>query len=257
MILHVDPHAPAMVRDAATALLYAHIGGAFVGLVSGGVALLARKGRRWHRLSGDVFCVAMLTMSGVGALVAPFLPEGQGPNTLMGAFTFYLVSTGWAAVRRKPGEVGRFEVGAAAFAGLLAAGGVAYAWINAGGVHPLPSPEGPVIDAFAAVVSLAAGASLALEPGAADRGDVVRRAAEGDPAVPARLTAGAAAGARRARCADLLAGAHPAGADVWTAWRAGPRAHARARRLTMIGSSGVAGGCGGVSKRRKPRRRGA
>jgi uncharacterized membrane protein len=157
MILHVDPHAPAMVRDAATALLYAHIGGAFVGLVSGGVALLARKGRRWHRLSGDVFCVAMLTMSGVGALVAPFLPEGQGPNTLMGAFTFYLVSTGWAAVRRKPGEVGRFEVGAAAFAGLLAAGGVAYAWINAGGVHPLPSPEGPVIDAFAAVVSLAAG----------------------------------------------------------------------------------------------------
>jgi uncharacterized membrane protein len=160
MILHVDPHAPVMVRDAAMALLYAHVGGAFVGLVAGGLALLARKGRRWHRLSGDVFCFAMLTMSGVGALVAPFLPEGQAPNTLMGAFTFYLVATGWAAVRRRPGEVGRFEIGAAGFAGLLAAGGVAYAWINAGGSHPLPSPEGPVIDVFALVVSLAAGLDL-------------------------------------------------------------------------------------------------
>jgi uncharacterized membrane protein len=156
MILHVDPQAPALVHVAATGLLYAHVGGALVGLASGGVALAVRKGRRWHRVSGDVFGLAMLTMSGVGALVAPFLSEGQAPNTMMGAFTFYLVSTGWMAARRKPGEVGRFEIGAAAFAALLAAGGIAYAWINASGADPLPFPEGPVIDVFAALVLLAA-----------------------------------------------------------------------------------------------------
>ena len=156
MILHLDPQTSPVLGAAAAAMLYAHIGGAFVGLVSGAAALLVRKGRRPHRLLGDLFSVAMLTMSGVGALVAPFLPEGQAANTMMGAFTFYLVATGWMAARRKPGDVGRFEFGAAAFAGLLAAGGVAYAWINASGAHPLPFPEGPVIDTFAVVVFLAA-----------------------------------------------------------------------------------------------------
>ena len=155
MILHVDPLAPVAVRDAATAMLYSHIGGAFAGLVSGGAALVVRKGQRLHRLSGHLFFIAMLTMSGVGALVAPFLPEGQGPNTMMGAFTFYLVSTGWAVVRRKPNETGRFEVGAAAFAGVLAAGCIAYVWLSSQGAHPLPSPERPVLDALACLVSLA------------------------------------------------------------------------------------------------------
>jgi uncharacterized membrane protein len=156
MILHVDPQTPVLVRDAAAAMLYSHIGGAFAGLVSGGVALFVRKGRRLHRLAGNLFFIAMLTMSGVGAVVAPFLSDGQAPNTMMGAFTFYLVSTGWVVVRRKPGETGRFEIGAAAFAGILAAGGVAYAWLNSHGPHPLPFPEGPVIDAFAVLVTLAA-----------------------------------------------------------------------------------------------------
>jgi uncharacterized membrane protein len=156
MILHLDPHTPAVVRDAAKAMLYAHIGGAFAGLVSGGAALWSSKGRRLHGAAGGLFFVAMLTMSAVGALVAPFLPESQAPNTMMGAFTFYLVATGWAVVRRKPGETGRFEIGAAAFAGGLAAGAAAYAWLNARGPHPLPFPEGPVIEAFAVLVSLAA-----------------------------------------------------------------------------------------------------
>jgi len=156
MILQLGAGTPVMVRDAAMAMLYSHIGGAVVGLVSGGAALAVRKGQRAHRLAGHLFFIAMLAMSGIGALVAPFLTEGQAPNTLMGAFTFYLVSTGWAAVHRRPGETGRFEIGAAAFAGLLAAGGVAYAWVNSHGPHPLPAPEGTVIDVFALLVSLAA-----------------------------------------------------------------------------------------------------
>lgn len=156
MILQLDPQAPALVKDAATAMLYAHVGGAFAGLVSGGAALFVRKGGGPHRLAGNLFFIAMLAMSGVGALVAPFLSEGQAPNTMMGAFTFYLVSTGWAVVRRGPAQTGRFEIAAAAFAGVLAAGGGAFAWLNAHGAHPLPAPEGPVMDTFAVVVALAA-----------------------------------------------------------------------------------------------------
>jgi uncharacterized membrane protein len=155
MILQLDPQAPTLVRGAAAAMLYAHVGGALTGLVSGGAALIFRKGQSLHRWSGHLFFIAMLAMSGVGAVVAPFLSEGQAPNTLMGAFTFYLVSTGWAAVQRGPGETGRFEIVAAAFAGLVAVGGVAFVWLNAQGPHPLPSPEGPVMDTVAAVITLA------------------------------------------------------------------------------------------------------
>ena len=155
MILHVDPQAPVVVRDAATAMLYSHIGGAFAGLVSGGAALLVRKGERLHRLAGHLFFIAMLAMSGVGALVAPFLPEGQAPNVMMGAFPFYLVSTGWAVVRRKPHRTGCFEISAAALAGVLAACCIAYVWFSSQGPHPLPSPEGPVLDALACLVTLA------------------------------------------------------------------------------------------------------
>ena len=155
MILHVDPQAPVVVRDAATAMLYSHIGGAFAGLVSGGAALVVRKGQRMHRLAGHLFFVAMLAMSGVGALVAPFLPEGQAPNTMMGAFTFYLVSTGWAVVRRKPNQTGRFEISAAALAGVLALGCFTYVWLSSRGPHPLPFPVGPVLDALACLVTLA------------------------------------------------------------------------------------------------------
>jgi uncharacterized membrane protein len=156
VILLLDPQAPVVVLLAAKAMLYSHIGGAFLGLVSGGAALFVPKGQRLHRWAGNLFFVAMLTMSGVGALVAPFLSEGQARNTMMGAFTFYLVSTGWATVRRRPGQTGRFEIGAAAFAGVLAAAGVVYTWLSVEGGHPLPVPEGPVIDVFAAVVTLAA-----------------------------------------------------------------------------------------------------
>lgn len=156
MQLHVSPDAPPVVQVAAAAILYAHIGGAFVGIVSGFAALAFRKGARLHRVAGTVFFIAMLAMSGVGATVAPFLPRGQAPNIMMALFTFYLVATAWAVVRRGPNQTGSFEVGAAVLALALAAGGASFGWINAHGPHPLPPPEGPVLDIFAAIVTLAA-----------------------------------------------------------------------------------------------------
>lgn len=108
MILEVDPAAPLAVRLATDALLYLHIGGGGVGLVFGTAALALPKGGRAHRLAGNVFFVSMLIMSGIGAGVAPFLPERA--SVLGGLVTFYLVATAWITVRRPAGTIGRLEV---------------------------------------------------------------------------------------------------------------------------------------------------
>jgi uncharacterized membrane protein len=109
-ILHVSADAPEWVHVAATSILVLHIGGGGVGLVSGATALIARKGERLHRVAGNVFFVAMLTMSGIGASVAPFLSDRV--STIAGILTFYLVATAWVTVRRKEHSIGRFEIGA-------------------------------------------------------------------------------------------------------------------------------------------------
>lgn len=118
MILHPPPGSSELVRGAAAAILLLHIGGATAGLVSGGAALILRKGGRLHRAAGNVFFVSILIMAGIGAAVAPFLP--QRISSVAGGLTFYLALTGWAAVRRPQGRLGRFEVG-----GLLLGLGVA------------------------------------------------------------------------------------------------------------------------------------
>ena len=162
MHLQISPDAPAVVQIAAASLLALHIGGAAVGLVSGGAAMVFRKGGRLHRAAGNVFFVAMLTMSGVGAAVAPFLPEDQVPNTMVGLFTFYLVATAWATVKRGPGRTGRFEVAAVSLALGAAAAGVALAWASAHSAHPLPQPQGTVLYIFAAVATLAAASDISV-----------------------------------------------------------------------------------------------
>ncbi len=105
--LEVAARAPWWVHLGADALLYLHIGGGTVGLLSGGVALLARKGGLLHRRAGNVFLVAMLVMSGIGGAVAPFLHDRI--STVAGFMTFYLIFTGWLTARRRQG-VGALEV---------------------------------------------------------------------------------------------------------------------------------------------------
>jgi len=107
MILQLGPESSIWVRGAAALILILHISGGSVGIVSGIVALLARKGSLLHRRAGNVFFVAMLTMSGIGACVAPFLPDHG--STVMGAFTFYLTASAWMTVKRPAGSVGLFE----------------------------------------------------------------------------------------------------------------------------------------------------
>jgi uncharacterized membrane protein len=109
MILEFGPEAPWFLHFVAAAALILHIGGGTMGILSGFTAMFARKGGRLHRLSGTVFFVAMLFMTGVAAIVAPILPEARWTNTTAAVFTLYLVLTAWATVRRRPGTIGRFE----------------------------------------------------------------------------------------------------------------------------------------------------
>jgi uncharacterized membrane protein len=162
MILHVSPDAPPIVHAAAAGLLFLHIGGASVSLIAGPVSILARKGGRLHKAAGNVFFAAMLTMSGVGAGVAPLLAEDQMVNTLAGVFTFYMTATAWAAVKRRPGEIGRFEVGACFVALACAAAGLASGWVNG---QLGQAPHGPAAVApyvFGAVAALAAGCDVSV-----------------------------------------------------------------------------------------------
>lgn len=92
-------------------LLILHISGGIGGLLSGAVAMIFRKGSSGHRAAGNVFFVAMLTMSGVGAYMAYFVKPNMG-NVLGGVMTFYMVATGWLSARRRDGETGIFDWGA-------------------------------------------------------------------------------------------------------------------------------------------------
>jgi uncharacterized membrane protein len=108
MILHVDPSAPAVLRALADTVLGLHIGGAIVGLSAGTVAMVARKGERLHRLAGETFFFAMMTMAGIGAVVAPMI--GDIGSAFGGGITFYLVLTGWLAGRHAEVKAGRVEI---------------------------------------------------------------------------------------------------------------------------------------------------
>jgi hypothetical protein len=111
MTLEAPAGAPWILHSAATLLLVLHIAGGAMGIVSGGVAMFARKGGRWHAVAGTVFFVSMLTMAGVASATAPFLADGRWTNTTAAVFTLYLITTAWATVRRRPGTTGAFERG--------------------------------------------------------------------------------------------------------------------------------------------------
>ncbi len=80
-----------------TPLLALHITGGIVGLLSGALAMIYRKGSKGHRLAGNVFVVAMLTMGVCGSTLA--LMKHQIGNVFGGLLTSYLVATAWLAGR--------------------------------------------------------------------------------------------------------------------------------------------------------------
>src|SRR5215468_7715083 len=94
-------------------LLLLHIAGGMVGLLSGTVAMVYRKGSRGHRLAGDVFVFSMLIMGVCGSILA--LMKHQPNNFFGGLVTFHMVTTAWLTAKRRQHETGLLDWGALVF----------------------------------------------------------------------------------------------------------------------------------------------
>lgn len=75
-----------------------HVVAGLLGLLAGGIALSVGKGGGAHQRAGRAFVVAMAAMTASGALIAAYVRPNIG-SMAMGMFTFYLVATGWLALR--------------------------------------------------------------------------------------------------------------------------------------------------------------
>jgi uncharacterized membrane protein len=82
------------------ALLAFHAAMGTVGLVSGTIAMIARKGGAWHRRSGLIFVYTMIAM-GVSA-VGVSVYEGKA-DVAGGAAAAYLILTAWTTITPLPG----------------------------------------------------------------------------------------------------------------------------------------------------------
>ena len=139
-----------------------HVSGGTIGLVSGTVAVIAKKGGRVHRAAGTVFFVSMLVMATFAAYLAVVMP-GQLVNLIIAAFTLYLVATAWMTVRRKAGALGLGERIAMVVAILLTAPFATLSFQRAVGAPTFLKSavplEGPVLVAlysFTTVLAIAA-----------------------------------------------------------------------------------------------------
>jgi uncharacterized membrane protein len=108
--LQARPGDPAWMHLGANTLLWAHIAGGAIGIVTGVVALASRKGQRVHRAAGSVFFLAMFVAYAIGAGVAPFLEAGQRPNFVAGIMALYLLVSGVMAARLRDVKAGAPEV---------------------------------------------------------------------------------------------------------------------------------------------------
>ncbi|MBW3565402.1 MAG: hypothetical protein KY459_11810 [Acidobacteria bacterium] len=118
-----------------TMLLMIHICGAVVGLLSGFLAMVLRKGSGLHRVAGTFFFVSMLGMSASAAYLAALVRPNM-LNLTVGLLTFYLVATAWWAARRREGGTGPFDLGALLFVLMVAMAGFSF------GLEAANSPGG-------------------------------------------------------------------------------------------------------------------
>lgn len=125
-------------------MLWIHIAAGLAAIVFGFVALHARKGRAVHVGAGRVFAVAMAAMTASAVLIAAFVNANPG-NILAGSMTFYLVATGWMAVRPDPPRLAHVALAA------LGAGAGAYGLFIASVAYQAP---GRIIAGIPAVVTL-------------------------------------------------------------------------------------------------------
>ena len=135
-------------------LLIPHAASGTIALVAGTAAFIYKKGSRPHRMAGNVFFVSMLGLAVTGTVMALIIWELA--SVVGGVFTLYLVATAWMTVKRKEGEIGRFEKAAALFALALAI--MAYTWgiqkVSGGAEDGLGPPVYFVFGTLAALAAL-------------------------------------------------------------------------------------------------------
>lgn len=116
-------------------LTFLHVSAITIGLLSGGLSMIFRKGSSLHRLAGNVFFGSMLLGAGSGAILAAFVHLNRG-NIVGSWLTCYLVMTGWLAARRRERSVRLVDVAALAY--VFALGTSAITW----GVQAASSVDG-------------------------------------------------------------------------------------------------------------------
>src|SRR5271167_176623 len=89
-------------------LLFLHVFSGSVGLLAGAFALSVRKGGRLHRVSGNIFAVAMLTLASSALCLA--IMKSQHGNIVGSIITFYMIATAWLAGRHR--GIGRLDLAA-------------------------------------------------------------------------------------------------------------------------------------------------
>ena len=80
-------------------LRWVHIAAGLIAIVAGFIALFAKKGGLLHRRAGDVFVVAMITLTGTALYAASFVHPNRG-NVVAAMVTLYLVTTAFLTVKR-------------------------------------------------------------------------------------------------------------------------------------------------------------
>lgn len=138
-----------------------HIAGGTVGLISGTVAMSARKGARLHRKAGIVFFYSMLVMAAFADYLAVVKP-GQLANLIIGTFTIYLLVTARLAAKSGSGNGLAEKIALAVILCILAPFAVLAVQLAVGMEPFLPSTipyKGPVLIAiyvFTTVFAIAA-----------------------------------------------------------------------------------------------------
>jgi hypothetical protein len=102
------------------AIMWIHIAGGVVAVLTGFLSVGARKGGQLHRLAGTGFFGSMLVLGITASILEPLrTPE---PGSPVGGFIIcYFVATSWMAARRRDGRPGWFEKVACAAVLVLAA----------------------------------------------------------------------------------------------------------------------------------------
>jgi len=115
-------------------ILWVHIAGGLIALVSGTLAVAARKGGAVHAAAGTWFFASMLVLGVTASILEPFRSPPGSP--IGGIMVCYFVATSWVAARRRDGTTGKFEIvacaAALALAALMAWGGFTGATTPAG-----------------------------------------------------------------------------------------------------------------------------